>query len=271
LVGLDIRQGDAAPMISTDFSSRIQKFISDNAPTILTTVGVTGTLVTAYLAGKASFRAAELIAREEEILQRSPFDRPVFKLQDKVRLVWTLYIPAAATSVTTIVSIIAANRVSDKRAAAMAAAFTISDRAFTEYKEKVFDRLGKGKEQNIRDEIAQDRVNKDPPHESSVIITGSGEVLCYELFTGRYFKSTMENIKKAQNDINHRILTGSSASLSEFYNLMDLPTTAQSDEVGWNLDRLLELRFSSVLTDDGRPCLSIDYSVVPIRSYWKIG
>lgn len=258
-------------MISTSFSSSIQKFISDNAPTILTIVGVTGSLTTAYLAGRASFRAAEIIREENDAMRRARLNRSYLNFKEKVKLVWPLYIPAAVSSVTTIVSIIAANRISDKRAAAMAAAFTLSDRAFIEYKDKVVERFGKAKEQNIRDEIAQDRVKQNPPDESSIIITGSGEVLCYERFTGRYFRSSMESLKKAQNDVNHRILTGSSASLSEFYSLIKVPNTAQSDEVGWNLDNLLDLQFSTVLSDDDKPCLSIDYKIVPIRNYWKQG
>jgi len=60
------------------------------------------------------------------------------------------------------------------------------------------------------------------------------------------------------------------ASLSDFYDLIGLPTTSFSDEVGWNSDRLLELQFSTVLSDDGRPCISIDFRTVPIRDYYKV-
>lgn len=168
--------------------------------------------------------------------------------------------------------IIAANRIGTKRAAALAAAYSISERAFTEYKEKVVERLGQQKEQTLRDDIAQDRINRNPPNESSIIITGSGEVLCFEQFTGRYFHANMESLKKAQNDVNHSILTsGSSASLTDFYNAAGLPATSYSDEVGWNLDNLLDLKFSTVLTDDGKPCLAIDYKHIPIRDYWTLG
>ena len=156
------------------------------------------------------------------------------------------------------------------RAAAVAAAYTISEKAFSEYKEKVVERLGTPKEQKIRDEVAQDRVTKNPPNERETIITGGGEVLCYEAFTGRYFKSDMETLKKAQNDLNYVMLNDGYASLSDFYNKIDLPTTSYSDEIGWTSDKLLELNFSTVLSDDGRPCISIDFMAAPVRDYYKL-
>ncbi len=48
-----------------EFAKRTEKLVADNSPAILTAWGVTGTLTTAYLTGKASFRAADLLAKDE--------------------------------------------------------------------------------------------------------------------------------------------------------------------------------------------------------------
>ena len=42
-----------------------QKFASDNATGILTTIGVAGTITTAVLASRASFKAARIIDEEQ--------------------------------------------------------------------------------------------------------------------------------------------------------------------------------------------------------------
>jgi hypothetical protein len=244
------------------------RILVDNSPTILTVIGATGTLVTAYLTGKATFKAAELIREVESRAGTAEDGWPVIK--ERGKLVWKLYIPAASTAFFTVGAIVCANRIGMRRAAALAAAVSISERAFEEYREKIAQKLGKAKEQAARDEIAQDRVTNNPVGLREVILTSGGSVLCYDAYTGRYFLSDVESLKKAQNDLNYRILHDYYASLSDFYDLIGLPPTSMSGEVGWNSDKMLELEFSTVLSEDNRPCIVIDLKVVPIRNFYRV-
>ena len=247
---------------------QFEKLVVDNSPSILTGIGVVGTVSTAVLTGKASFKAYEIIQTEAE--SGCWFVQPddTFTTKDKVKLVWKLYIPAVGTAVLTITAIIAANRVSTRRAAALAAAYSLSEKAFHEYKEAVVERIGASKETHIRDELAQDRINKKPVDSSEVIVTGGGRVLCFETMSGRYFESDMETLRKAQNDLNYVIIQQSYGTLHEFYEMIGLPPTPYSSEVGWTNLHPFELAFSAVLATDGRPCIAIDYTVYPIRDYY---
>lgn len=238
--------------------NRTEKILTDNSPAILMACGIIGTVTTAILTGKASFKAAEVLSYD-----------PDADTREQIKMVWKLYIPPTVTGIATIGAIYGSHHISTRRAAAVAAAYSISERAFAEYKDKVIEKIGENKEQKIRDEIAQDRVNNDPYSGKEVIIA-SGEVLCYESFTGRYFKSDVETIKKAQNDTNYQILHDNYASLTDFYNRVGLPRTALSDDMGWNLDRHLEIEFSTTLSEDSRPCIAINFLVSPIRGYSRI-
>lgn len=251
-------------MTLASIAKRAEKLAIDNSPTILTGLAVAGTVATAIFAGRAAYLAATII--EDEVKNRQYKNVP-FDLEDKVRMTWTLYIPSVGMGVTTIVCIISANRIGSKRAAAMAAAYTLSEKAFTEYKDKVVEKLGEKKEQAVRDEIQQDRVNRNPVSE---VIIVSGEQLCYDSHSGRYFQSDMESVKKAVNDLNYRILSDNYASLSDFYHLLGLEPTSVSDEVGWNVDKLLEIHFTSTLAKDGRPAIALEYRVEPIRGYFRL-
>lgn len=92
---------------------------------------------------------------------------------------------------------------------------------------------------------------------------GPGEVLCCELRTMRYFHSDIEGLRRAQNDVNNWINTGSGrVSLTDFYSIIDLEPTTESDYNGWDGDDLLALSFSHGLAPDGRPCLTFDYNYV---------
>lgn len=249
-------------MTLTSLMKRLEKVAVDNSPAILTAIGVAGALTTAYLAGNASFKAARL-------LQPMEFVDPPAMTKDKVRLVWRLYLPAAFSASLTVVAVVSANRIGTRRAAALAAAYAVGERAFEEYKSKVIEKLGEKKERALRDEIAQQRVDRDPVSNHAVLVTGKS-VLCYEAYTGRYFPCDMETLRKAQNDINHQVIHDSYASLSDLYDLIGLEHTSNSEEVGWNLDKLLEMDFSAVISDGGQPCIHIEFAVAPVRHYNRL-
>lgn len=233
----------------------------------MTAIAVGGTLTTAFLAAKASFRAAEIIADEQAFVDSQTKGYPL-PARDKVELVWKLYIPAAGTAALTITAIIMSHHISSRRAAAMAAAFSISEKAFEEYKAKVIDKMGEKKEQSVRDEIAQDRLNRHPV-DQQLIIVGNGDVLCYDSFLDRYFLSSMEKLRKAQNDINEQVLNDHYASLSDFYDLLGLPHAQVSENVGWNLDATLKLKFTTGMSTDNRPCIVISFEVSPAGNRFR--
>jgi hypothetical protein len=252
-------------------ANKVKYLLNENSPTILTAVGAGGTVVTAVLTGRASFKAAELIEqRKRELETELKFPKVAAEISktDKVKMIWREFLPPVATGLVTITSIIAANKISSKKIAALTVAAGVSERALTEYKEKALERLGIRQEQKIRDEVAQDRVTKYPP-KGEVILVGDGQVLCYDMLTGRYFKSSMEDIKRAENKVNFELNNHMYCSLSYFYDEIGLAPTAYTDSVGWNMNNHLEVQFSTVLSEDNRPCIAIDFSKPPIADYDK--
>jgi hypothetical protein len=225
--------------------------VKSNSPEILTALGVSGVLTTAYLAGKASYKVAQK-------LESAPADLP---FKEKALRVWKLYIPTGISGTVTIGCIVASSRATGRRTTAAVTAYSLTERAFSEYRENVVKEIGKGKEQRIRDGIAQEHVSLNPPTQE-VIVLGNGHVLCCELYTHRYFRSDMETIRKAQNDLNARIVSAFYVTLDEFYDLIGLPHTSASNNLGWDSDKLMELEFSTVVSESGEPCLAFDYNYI---------
>lgn len=244
-------------MSLSQVAKKFEKLLTDNSPVLLTSVGVAGTIATAVLTGKASFEAAQILNETEPL-----------EPKEKVELVWKLYIPPVIVGAGTVSAIVLANRIGTRRAAAMAAAYTISEKAYAEYREKVVEKLGEAKEQEVRDEIAQQRVNANPPN-NEVIIVDNGDVLFLESYTGRYFKSSMETVKKALNDTNYQMYSDMYASLGDFQQRIGLPRTSLSEEVGWTVEDKIEIEFSATLTEDQRPCIVMNYIVAPVREYHR--
>jgi Family of unknown function (DUF6353) len=235
-----------------------------SSTTVLTGMGVTGVVTTAYLTGRASFKAARLIDNQQQ------YHDETLTNKEKFKLVWPLYVAPVSVGCTTITAIVVANHTASKRIAALTVASGISERALTEYKAKVLEKLGEKKEMAIRDEVAQDRVANTPVNKE-VLVIGAGDVLCFDLLTGRYFQSTVEKIRQAEIKINYEILNHMYASLSRFYDEIGIPPTPYSDTVGWNgLTDRFEVLFSTVMSPDNRPCIAVDFSHPPVAEYTNL-
>jgi len=252
------------------------QFVSENATVLLTAGGVVGTVATAVLTGRAGFKAAEIIREKElehihpegvtDVIDGESNATMGLSPSQKIKLVWPQFVPPVVTGGLTISAIIFSHRMSAQKAAALAAAYGLAERNLSEYKEKVSEKLTGPKKQSIEAEISQDRVNRTDGYQKIVVV--EGEVLCFDEPTGRYFHSTMEKIKKAVNDTNAEILNDRGwVNATAFYERLGMPATSWTDDMGWNTDELLELKYDTVTSPDGRPCLSIDFQVLPKPDY----
>lgn len=244
---------------------RVGKAAAANSPTILTTLSVTGTLATAYLSGKATLKAAEILKDHEAIIDGDEIREP--NLKEKIHLVWKEFVPAAGVAVVTIACMVAANRIGARRVAALATAYTIAEKAAVTYKDKVVETIGKKKEEAVRTAIAQDEIDRHPISRETVYVEGGGGDLFRDSWSGRYFNSTVARLEKAANQINATLNTDFAATLSDFYDLIGLDRTDESDMIGWNSDCHLELEFSWGSTPDERPCGVMRFRTVPYREH----
>lgn len=235
-----------------NLAQTIQRTLRVKSPYILSGFAVAGVAITGYWAAKGTNQASETIKKKG--LDDAP-------LVEKAKEVWPSYIPAVGAGAVTIGCIIFSTSVHGRRAAAAVSAYAFTETAFSEYRAKVREEIGEHREQTLRDDIVRKQIEQHPASEA-VIIAGSGNVLCCELYTRRYFMSDMETLRKAQNDVNSEIMNTLYVSLSSFYDLIELPHTAHSSEIGWDSDKLLELEFSTVLSDDNRPCLAFNYNYI---------
>lgn len=262
-----------------DFStltSRAGKVVSDNSPAILTAIGVTGAVTAAILTGKASFRAAGIIAEENERIDEasktiealSEAENPL-DTKTKFNLVWKEYIPAAVIGTLSVTAIISANRIGNKRAAALATAYSLLHEGYDQYKEKVLEQLGKNKEEQVRVAVTKDKMERNPiPLDRQEFFMAPGNELWFDARTGRWFRSDRETVRAAVNDINKIILDTSSACLSDFYELIGLPPTSESDELGWTTDTMLDIKYVAVPTEHGA-AMSIEFNSHPVREFYR--
>lgn len=235
-------------------------------PQILTGIGIGGMATTVVLAVKATPKALQLI-EEEKYTQ----NKENLTAVETVKVAWKPYIPAAVTGVMSTACLIGSTKISTGRTAALATAYEISKTALSEYKEKVVEVIGEKKEQKIRDEIAKDHIEKNPVTKTEVIMTKNGDVLCLDDLSGRYFKSSMNQINKAENHMNYRMRVNDYISLNELYDELDISPTTLGDKLGWNIeDGELEINVSAQVSDNDEPCLVLYFDPAPRYEYSKM-
>jgi len=258
----------------TDVKQKAAEFAQDNATTLLTAGGVVGVIATAVLTARAAFGAAEdmhverVVKLSEQIDLADPdasTELPDLETMTKLKIAAPHFIPPVITGAATITAIIMSNRMSAQKAAALAAAYGLAERNFGEYKAKVEEKLTGPKKTSIEDELAQEAVNKTPGSAKMVVV--EGEVLCFDKPAGRYFTSTMEQIRQAVNTTNAEVHNHGFALLSFFYTELGLAETTWSEEVGFNSENLLELNFSTTFAPGNKPCIVFDFARLPKADY----
>ena len=248
------------------FTKSVQSSLHKHGPEILTGIGVAGMITTTVLAVRATPKALELI---EETRQTERKDKltPV----ETVKAAWKPYLPAAITGLVSVACIVGASSVNVKRNAALTAAYTLSETARAEYREKVLETLGERKEKVIREKIADEQIAKNPVEENKIYVTDSkSHTLCFEPISARYFYSDMDEIRTAVLNLNEKMQNDPFGylSLNDFYDELKLEQTSVGDSLGWNISKgLIRLDFHARLTQQGDPCIVIDYENKPVYGY----
>ncbi len=249
----------SASSLSKTFKS-IGKVITKHSPEILTGLGIAGMVSTTVLAVKATPKAVKILDDYKDNVLR---DHEKIKPVDAVKLTWKCYVPAAITGTASMACLIGASKVSLKRNAALATAYSLSETALREYKDAVVETVGEKKEKVVKEKAVVKKLIENPAEPSEVIITGHGETMCYDALCGRHFKSDRNHIDKVVNVLNRRLRTEMYISLNDFYSEIGLAPVEIGYYIGWNIDKdrisEIEIDYGAHLVDEKTPYMTIDF------------
>lgn len=168
------------------------------------------------------------------------------------------------------IAAIGSNRVSSKKIAALSAAYEITKMSLHDYKEKIEEIVPK-KADEIKEAVIKKRVQDSPiPDEDEIVKTGKGDVLCKDLYTGVYFRSSFNEIQKAINTLSARVMNEQWISLIELYYELGvrhekIPPFA--NDIGWHDSDLIEgnlpIMVRAAMGENDVPVLGLDYEVDP--------
>jgi len=245
-------------------------YLKRSSPTILTCLGAIGVVATSVLAVKATPKACQLL--ENERYERSyKTDKDSQYYQDLmplevVQLTWKCYIPAALVGLSTIACIFGANVLNKRNQASLASAYALLSESYQQYRKAAKTVYGDDADSKIKVQMAKDTYVSADGYSvySADMDLESERILCYDLFSKRYFTSTMAAVLNAQYHINRNLQLRGSVSINEFYEFLGIDKIENGDNIGWNINELIEdgtmwLDFDNGYTvmDDGLECCVI--------------
>jgi hypothetical protein len=177
------------------------------------------------------------------------------------------YGPIALLTASGTFCILNAHDIDNNKIAGLTTALQISETSKKLYKEKVIEKIGQKKEREVQDSVNQEKVKRAKKDDKKVPVleTVKPTTLCFDPYTGRYFRCSVDKIESAVNSVNADMLHNmtQTADLNDFYDYINIPRVKGVPR-GWNIDNgCIEFRPTSAVTEDNEPCLVIDFSIEP--------
>ncbi len=252
----------------TNAARQFGRTLTKHSPTILTGLGVAGFISTVVMAVKATPKAMEILEHERNFRYDeygTGYDVPI-NLADTIQLTWKVYTPSTLMGMVSIGCVIGATSISNRRTAALSSLFAVAESTLKEYQAKVVETIGENKEKKIRADIAADELKKNPLESKAIIVSGLGDTLCYDVYTGRYFKGDVEAIRRTVNEFNHRLIREMRIPLNDLYYELGLESVESGRDIGWDVEKgLVEIDISAKLASGDVPCVVLTFTNKPTK------
>ena len=245
--------------------SKLKTTLRRSSPTILTALGIVGVVGTAVMAVRATPKALRLIKAKKDELETDKLTP-----MELIQTTWRCYIPSALIGVGTVTCIIGIGVMDKRNQAALTSAYAMLNESYKQYRQVAKKVYGEDADNKIHAEMAKDAMvasydwgyqvyNMDMDPESE-------QLLFYDLTSKRYFTTTMAAVLNAQYHVNRNLAIRGDCSLNEYLSFLGIDGVAKGDEIGWEINHMVEemdsfwLDFDNQKTtlEDGLECITID-------------
>lgn len=270
-------------MNKTDFINTLSRTyhkagfkLKKHSPEILIVAGITGTVISAIMACKATTKVSAILEETKEQVDgiHDVLENPVLakKYEDHYGEAYTveaskkdlaiiyaqtglkfvkLYGPSVALGVVSMGCILASNDILRKRNIALAAAYATVDTGFKEYRNRVIERFGKDLDRELKynikakevEEIVVDEDGKETVVKKTVEVAEINEISDYARFFDEYCAGWTKDpeynltfLKMQQSYANKKLQADGHLYLNDVYEMLGIPKTKAGHVVGWIYD-----------------------------------
>ena len=241
-----------------------------HSPEILIVAGVVGTVASAVMACKATTKVGKIAEEHKSNIdavheavekgvtntgesyneEDSKKDLTIYYVQTGIKYV-KLYAPAVTLGILSLTAIISSNNILRKRNVALAAAYTVVDKGFKEYRGRVVERFGKDIDRELRHNIKAkeveekivDKNGKEKTVNKTVEVADPNGYSDYARFfddgcTGwtKDAEFNLTFLKQQQAHANRLLQRNGYLFLNDVYEMLGIPKTKAGQVVGWMYD-----------------------------------
>lgn len=240
---------------------------------ILATGAVIGLGTTIYFVAKGQMKADAILAAK-----RNEGAEDLTK-KEAVNLTWKCFIPAGISTAATLFCIIGSNYISAKQIAALTGSLAFMTANRDQLEEAIKNKYGEDALNDIKSKL---QVRKPEVKIIRTIAeeTGHGDLLCFEGYSGRWFRCSKEWVEKAFDDLDNLIKGTEYACFNDLYRFLGIEETHFGYEYGW-----IDTEWESVVEEGDHPIkrelfkcfdeekgedvLYIDIYTYPIERYYE--
>lgn len=253
-------------------TNKIGLILKKNSPKILMGVGIAGSVVSTVLACKATLKVKDILDEKNETVEQihncvedetvdyneedKKKDLTILYAQTGIKLA-KLYLPSIALGALSIASIVSGYKILNKRNVALAAAYTVVDKGFKNYRKNVVERFGEEVDRELRhnikakqieekyiDKDGNEKTRKKKVYEISEDKKPGEGISEYAKFfdewnTDEHSKDPEYNLmflRKQQDYANEVLKHQGYLFLNEVYDMLGIPRTQAGQVVGWIYD-----------------------------------
>lgn len=240
---------------------RVLKELKKDTPIILAIVGSIGVVSTAIFAVKATPKALQLIEQRKQNENKDELS-----VSEIIETTWTCYIPSIITCAATISCIMGSYILNKRRQAILLNSYILLEQQYKEYKNSVKELYGEDADKKVKIHKAQRKYNEEEH--------ASNKQLFFLEPYGEYFESTMEDVLKAEYELNRKFATEREASLKDLLDFLGISEVYdyESDGYkGWCQEIIcdfinpawIEFDHTFITLDDGMECCLISSPIEP--------
>lgn len=248
------------------FLDKTTSYLKRSSPTILTCLSIVGVIGTTALGIAATPKALDILELHKWNNGDGPIDGYDLSKTEIAKLTWQCYIPTALAGLTTIACIAGINVLSKRNQASLASAYSMLSESYRQYRKAVNALYGEDADSRIKAEMVKDTYVSADGYSvyDSELDPESEKILCYDLFSKRYFSTQIASVLNAQYHINRNLSLRGYASINEFYDFLGLDKIEHGDDMGWSYEQCvdegiiwLDFENTRAKMDDGMECCII--------------
>lgn len=207
--------------------------------------------------------------------ERARIGAPEMTFWEKARMIGPSYIPCVLLFGTSATCFILNTLREERKIATLAGLYSMSEKSFEEYRDKVKDMFGERKESKVRDEVAADHAKNASNRAQMVVMTGHGTYPVLIDKANILMYSSIQRISEVKADIVKELNGCMYMSLEEVLGKLDAPMRKYDtgeyiinfSEIGWNVEDDFDFFYTYAGGDNGEPTLVLNWSVPPHEDF----